>query len=177
MYTDGQDGGPVLGVAERAPDISSDGLVWTFHLRPEVWSDGVPVSAQDFVFAYRRILDPKTASSYAYLDYLLKNGAAVNAGKAPLEAVGAKALDDHTLQLTLEHPAPFLPQLLKHQAFFPVPEHVVERYGDAWSQPGHFVGAVAGVAQHFVGVHAERRRRMVQLAAAMRHLEAGAHQA
>jgi len=139
LYADGPDGEPVLGVADKA-ETSADGLTWTFHLRPEVWSDGVPVTAQDFVFAYRRILDPKTASSYAYLDYLLKNGAAVNAGKAPLDAVGAKALDDHTLQLTLEHPAPFLPQLLKHQAFFPVPEHVVERYGDAWSQPGHFVG-------------------------------------
>jgi oligopeptide transport system substrate-binding protein len=140
LYADGPGGEPVLGVADKPPQVSPDGLVWTFHLRPEVWSDGVPVTADDFVFAYRRILDPKTASSYAYLDYVLKNGQAVNAGKAPLEAVGAKALDAQTLQLTLEHPAPYLPQLLKHQAFFPVPEHVVERYGDAWSQPGHFIG-------------------------------------
>ncbi len=139
LYADDQDGNPVLGVADSA-STSADGLVWTFHLRPEVWSDGVPVTAQDFVYAYRRILDPKTASSYAYIVYLLKNGAEANAGQAPLESIGVKAVDDHTLQLTLEHPAAYLPQLLKHQAFFPVPRHVVEKYGDAWSQPGHFIG-------------------------------------
>lgn len=140
LYADGPNGEPVLGVADKPPQISPNGLVWTFHLRPEVWSDGVPVTADDFVFAYQRILDPKTASSYAYLDYLLKNGAEANAGKAPLTSIGAKALDPQTLQLTLEHPAPYLPQLLKHQAFFPVPEHVVEKFGDAWSKPGHFIG-------------------------------------
>jgi oligopeptide transport system substrate-binding protein len=71
---------------------------------------------------------------------VLKNGQAVNEGKMPTDAVGARALDDHTLQLTLEHPAPYLPQLLKHQSFFPVPAHVVEKWKDAWTQPGHFVG-------------------------------------
>jgi oligopeptide transport system substrate-binding protein len=139
LLADGQDGAPVPGVAERW-QTSPDGLVWTFHLRPEVWSDGVPVTANDFVYAYRRILDPKTASSYAYLVYVLKNGQQVNSGKAPLEAVGAKALDDHTLQLTLEHPAPYLLELLKHSAFYPVPQHVVERWQDTWTKQGHFVG-------------------------------------
>jgi len=139
LYTDAPDGSPTLGAADRV-ETSADGLTWTFHLRPEVWSDGVPVTADDFVFAYRRILDPKTGSSYAYLDYLLKNGEAVNDGRAPLTAVGAKALDAHTLQLTLEHPAPYLPQLLKHQAFYPVPAHSVMNLGDHWVDPGHFVG-------------------------------------
>ena len=138
LIADGPDGKPTPGVAQSW-ETSPDGLVWTFHLRPEVWSDGVPLTADDFVYAYRRILDPKTASSYAYLVYVLKNGQAANTGKAPLETVGAKALDPRTLQLTLEHPAPYLLQLLKHQSFFPVPRHVVERWSATWTQPSHFV--------------------------------------
>jgi oligopeptide transport system substrate-binding protein len=115
-------------------------MTWTFHLRDATWSDGVPVTADDFVYAYRRILAPETASIYAYLVYLLQNGQAVNEGKAKPETLGARALDAHTLQLILTHPAPYLPELLKHQSFFPVPKHVVETYGDAWVQPAHFVG-------------------------------------
>jgi oligopeptide transport system substrate-binding protein len=138
MYTDGPDGGPIFGVA-TSREISPDGLVWTFHMRPEVWSDGVPVTANDFVYAYRRMLNPKTGSSYAYLLYVLKNAQAVNNGTMPAEALGAKALDDHTLQLTLEHPASYLPQLLKHQAFFPIPEHTVQVLNDHWADPGKMV--------------------------------------
>ena len=139
MFTDAADGTAVPGVAQRW-EVTPDGLVWTFHLRPEVWSDGQPVTANDFVFAYRHMLDPKTGSTYAYLLYVLKNGADVSAGKAPPEALGAKALDAETLQLTLEHPASYLPQLLKHQAFFPIPEHVVRRWGEKWATPGKLVG-------------------------------------
>jgi oligopeptide transport system substrate-binding protein len=98
------------------------------------------VTANDFVYAYRRMLNPKTGSSYAYLLYALKNAQAVNGGKAAPETIGAKALDDETLQLTLEHPAPYLPQLLKHQAWFPIPAHEVAKYGDRWADPGHMVG-------------------------------------
>jgi oligopeptide transport system substrate-binding protein len=138
LYADGPDGRPVPGVAESA-EVSPDGLVWTFHLRPDVWSDGQPLTANDFVFAYRHMLDPKTGSTYSYLLYLLKNGAAVSAG-APPDTLGARALDPRTLQLTLEHPASYLPQLLKHQAFFPIPEHAVRRWGEKWATPGKLVG-------------------------------------
>ena len=138
LATDAPDGSPIPGLASSW-ETSADGLVWTFHLRDAVWSDGVPVTAHDFVYAYRRILNPKTASSYAYLVYVLKNGEAANNG-GPLDKIGAEALDDHTLRLTLEHPAPYLPQLLKHQSFFPVPAHVIEKWGDKWVQPEHYVG-------------------------------------
>jgi oligopeptide transport system substrate-binding protein len=138
LTTDGADGKPIPGMA-TSWDVGADGLTWTFHLRDARWSDGVPVTADDFVYAYRRILDPKTASIYAYLVTLLKNGQAVNDGKAPLSAVGATARDPHTLVLTLEHPAPYMPQLLMHQSFYPVPKHVVERLGDAWVKPGNYV--------------------------------------
>jgi oligopeptide transport system substrate-binding protein len=139
LTTDAPDGSPTPAMA-TSWETSPDGLTWTFHLRDAQWSDGVPVTADDFVYAFRRILDPKTASIYAYLVYILKNGQAVNESKAAPETLGARALDAHTLQLTLEHPAPYLPELAKHQSFFPVPRHVVEKYGDAWVQPGHFVG-------------------------------------
>ena len=139
LYADGPRGEPILGVAASAQP-SADGLTWTFKLRPWVWSDGVPLTARDFVFAYRHMLEPQTGSSYAYLLYVLKNGAAVNAGRAPVESVGAQALDDETLQLTLEHPASYLPQLLKHQAFYPIPAHAVQRWGADWVKLAHYVG-------------------------------------
>lgn len=138
LTTDAPDASVAPGMATRW-ETSPDGLVWTFHLRQADWSDGVPVTADDFVYAYRRILKPETAASYAYLVYLLKNGEAVSEGKLPPEALGARAIDDHTLELTLEHPAPHLPELLKHSAFYPVPKHTIERYGADWVQPGRFV--------------------------------------
>ncbi|MDP3173100.1 MAG: peptide ABC transporter substrate-binding protein [Phenylobacterium sp.] len=138
LTTDSPEAMPVPGMAERW-ETSADGLVWTFHLRDAKWSDGAPVTADDFVYAYRRILEPKTASVYAYLVFLLKNGQAVSEGKADPQTLGARALDPRTLELTLSHPAPYLPQLLKHTSFFPVPKHVVERYGDQWVRPGRYV--------------------------------------
>jgi len=138
LTTEAPDASPQPGMA-TSWSTSADGLTWTFHLRDAKWSDGTPVTADDFVYAYRRILDPKTASIYAYLVTILKNGQLANEGKAPLEAVGAKALDARTLQLTLEHPAPYLPQLVMHQSFYPVPKHVVERLGDRWVSPGAYV--------------------------------------
>lgn len=139
LTTDAPNGAPTPAIA-TSWETSADGLVWTFHLRDAEWSDGVPVTADDFVYAYRRILDPHTASIYAYLLYILKNGQALNEGKVSPDALGVRALAPHTLQLTLEHPAPYLPEIAKHQSFFPVPKHVVEKWGDAWIQPAHFVG-------------------------------------
>ncbi|MGA0606293.1 peptide ABC transporter substrate-binding protein [Phenylobacterium sp. VNQ135] len=138
LTTDAPDGTPVPGMATHW-ETTADGLVWTFHLREAKWSDGRPVTADDFVFGLRRTLDPKTASIYAYLLYVIENGQAVNEGKAPLEALGVRALDPRTLQIRLIHPAPYLPEIAKHQSFFPAPRHVVEKYGDGWVQPGRYV--------------------------------------
>jgi oligopeptide transport system substrate-binding protein len=131
-------GEPVPGMATRW-ETTPDGLTWTFHLREATWSDGVPVTADDFVFALRRILEPETASEYASVLYLIKNGQAVNEGKVPSTTLGVRSLGPRTLEITLEHPAPYLPELAKHQTMFPVPKHVVTKYGDAWSQPRHYV--------------------------------------
>ncbi|MDE2486404.1 MAG: peptide ABC transporter substrate-binding protein [Alphaproteobacteria bacterium] len=139
LTTDGPDGSPVPGGA-TSWTTSPDGLVWTFHLRRGArWSDGVPVTAQDYVFGLRRLVDPRTASIYAYLAYVIKNAQAISDGKAAPSSLGAKALDPYTLQLTLTHPAPYLLELTKHQSFFPAPEHVVEKYGDGWVAPGRYV--------------------------------------
>jgi oligopeptide transport system substrate-binding protein len=138
LTTDAPDASPIPGAATHW-ETSADGLVWTFHLRPSKWSDGVPVTADDFVFGIRRTLDPKTASIYAYLLYVIKGGQAANEGKAPLDTIGVRAVDPMTVEITLAHPAPYLPELTKHQSFFPAPRHVVEKLGDAWVQPGNYV--------------------------------------
>jgi oligopeptide transport system substrate-binding protein len=138
LTTEDVDGKPVPGAAERW-DQSEDGTTWTFHLRDHQWSDGRPVTAQDFVFAWRRILDPKTASTYAYFLYLIKNGEGVNTGKMPGTALGVKAKDDKTLVVELEHPVPFMLQYVTHVTTYPLPRHVVEAKGDAWTKPGTYV--------------------------------------
>jgi oligopeptide transport system substrate-binding protein len=129
---------PIPGMAVSWT-TSPDGLTWTFKLRHAQWSDGTPVTAHDFVFAWRRILDPKTAASYAYFLYLFKNAKAVNEGKLPPGALGVTALDDHTLRVTLAHPAPYLLQMLTHMTLYPEPRHVVLAKGSAWTRPGNYV--------------------------------------
>ncbi|AYO38223.1 ABC transporter substrate-binding protein [Serratia sp. P2ACOL2] len=119
------------------------GTVWTFHLRPEAkWSNGDPVTADDFVFSWRRLTDPKTASPYgSYLAsaYVL-NAAEINAGSKPASELGVKALDAHTLQVTLAEPNSYLLKQLVHFPVLPVNRKVVEQYGKNWTQPQNFVG-------------------------------------
>src|SRR6202012_5056287 len=119
---------------------SPDGLTWTFYLREAPWSDGKPVTADDFVFSWRRLLDPATASIYAYFAYVMQNAVAINKGKMPITALGARALDDRTLELKLEHPAPYMLQMMTHTSMYPEPRHVVEAKGRAWARPGNYVG-------------------------------------
>ncbi|MBL8555503.1 MAG: peptide ABC transporter substrate-binding protein [Phenylobacterium sp.] len=138
LTTEAPDASPIPGAATHW-ETSPDGLVWTFHLRDAKWSDGAPVTADDFVFGLRRTLDPKTASIYAYLLYAIENGQQVNEGKLPLTALGVSAPDPKTVVIRLIHPVPYLPELTKHQSFFPAPQHVVERYGDGWVKPGRYV--------------------------------------
>jgi oligopeptide transport system substrate-binding protein len=142
-------GRPIPGLATNWT-TTADGLTWTFKLREALWSDGEPLTAEDFVFAWRRILDPKTASFYSYFLYVLKNAQAVNSGKAPGSALGVRALDPRTLELTLEHPAPYFLEMLTHHTMCPVPQHVVEAKGKAWASPGNYVGSGAFVLKEWV---------------------------
>lgn len=140
LATEGPDGKPVPGAAESWT-TSEDGLVWTFKMREgATWSDGTPVTANDFVFAWQRMADPKSAAQYVKILYVIKNVQKAAAGELPPSEIGAKAIDDMTLEVTLEHPAGYLPQILAHQAAYPVPKHVVEMLGDDWSQAGTHTG-------------------------------------
>src|SRR5690349_10659131 len=99
--------------------ISDDGLVYTFKLRADaMWSDGQPVVAQNFVDAFARLFDPATASEYAYLQFPIKNSSKINAGEAA--DLGVKAIDDKTLEITLESSTPFFLQALTHYTAFPI---------------------------------------------------------
>lgn len=129
-------GETVPGMAESW-ETSEDGLTWTFTLREASWSDGEPVTAADFEFALRRIMEPATLAQYASVLYVIENAQAVNAGQMEPEELGVRADDARTLVIELEHPAPYLPTLLTHYTSFPVPRHLVEAHGDAWIQPGN----------------------------------------
>jgi oligopeptide transport system substrate-binding protein len=122
-------------------NVSKDGKRYTFHLRKNAqWSDGRPVTAHDFVYAWTRVLDPKTAAPYAYILYYLKNGQAFNAGKiTDVAQVGVRAKDDYTLEVDLENPTPFFVTLTAFHTYRPVPRWVVEKYGPKWTLPAHIV--------------------------------------
>ncbi|WP_106478992.1 peptide ABC transporter substrate-binding protein [Phytohalomonas tamaricis] len=139
LVTLAPDGRYLPGVASEWAS-SEDGLSWTFTLRDDAkWSDGQPVVAEDFVLAFRRVLNPKNASVYANLLYPLKNAAAINKGEADLSTLGVSAKDDHTLVLTLEGNTPYLPTLMAHIIAAPVPSHLVKQYGNDWTELDHIV--------------------------------------
>jgi oligopeptide transport system substrate-binding protein len=129
---------PIPGIA-TAWETTPDGLTWTFHLRHSKWSDGTDLTADDFVFSSRRVVDPKTASEYANLLYVVKNAEAINNGKLPLAALGIDAVDPYTVRIRLEHPAPYLLYITTHQVMYPVPRQVVGKWGGDWVQPAHWV--------------------------------------
>ncbi|OYU77813.1 MAG: peptide ABC transporter substrate-binding protein [Alphaproteobacteria bacterium PA3] len=139
---------PVPGVAESWL-VSEDKLTWTFKLRDAKWSDGTPVTAEDFVYSIRRLMDPKTRSNYASLFYMIKNSEAVNSKGAPLTSLGVTAPDAKTLVIELTNPTPFLPVLMSHWLVYPVPRHVIDKFGDEWVKPGNLVGNGAFVLKEW----------------------------
>lgn len=111
-------------------DVSDDGLVWTFHLRDYKWADGKTVTAKDFEYGIKRTVDPKTASNYAFLLYPIKNAETVNAGEKPLDELGVKAVDDKTLEITLEGPCAYFEKLIAFKTMYPQRQDLVEKWGD-----------------------------------------------
>ncbi len=114
--------------------VSDDKLVYTFKLRDGIkWTDGTPVTAGDFVFAFQRLLNPETAAEYAYLQYPIKNAEQINSGAiTDLNELGAKAIDDQTLEVTLERPTPYFLTALTHYTAYPLPKHLLEAKGADW---------------------------------------------
>jgi len=141
-----EDGTSLPGAAVRW-EADDDFTTWTFHLRPgATWSDGHPVTAHDFAFAYRRILSPKLAAQYAGLLYAIDGAEAYNRGEIDdFSQVGVEVVDELTLRVHLRAPTPYLPEVTKHYTWFPVPEHVVLEHGAIddrftdWTDPGNLV--------------------------------------
>lgn len=133
------DGSLTPGAAARW-DISADGLTYTFHIRDNArWSNGTPLTAQDFVYSLRRIVTPDTGSSFADILTPIQNAAAIIAGEAPPESLGVAALDEKTLRITLAAPTPYFLALLTDASAYPVYRPAIEQYGDAFVRPGRLV--------------------------------------
>ena len=131
--------------------VSADGLVYTFLLRPDArWSTGERVTADDFVFAFRRLMNPTTGAGYANILYTVKNARGVNTGHLPVEALGIRAIDAGTLEITLEHPATYFLEQLTHMTAMPIYRPGLARWGDAFARAGRLVGNGAFVLKRYV---------------------------
>ncbi len=140
LVAEAADGALIPGAAARW-EVDASATVYTFHLRRDGrWSDGSPVTAHDFVYAFRRALNPDTASDYAFILWPMKGAEAVSKGLArDPGGLGARALDDYTLELTLKAPTPYFLGMLTHHMAFPVPRAAIEAHGGRWTRPGNMV--------------------------------------
>ena len=131
----------VPGVAQSWS--SSDNKTWIFTLRNNArWSNGEPVTAQDFVYSWQRLVDPKNSSAFAWFAGLsgIENAAAITKGEMTPDKLGVVAQDNNRLKVTLDRPVPWFPALVANVALFPVPQQVIARQGDSWTAPGTLVG-------------------------------------
>jgi oligopeptide transport system substrate-binding protein len=141
----------VIPGAAESWTVSADGKVYTFKLRADgKWSDGSPVTAEDFVFSWRRLVDPATAAEYAYMLAPVVNAEDVTAGKKKPEELGIKAVDPQTLEVTLNAPTPYFLEMLTHQATYAVSKANVEAKGADFSKPGNLVSNGAYTLAEFV---------------------------
>lgn len=132
---------------------NKDNTVWTFHLRPGItWSDGTAITAQDVVWSWQRLVDPKTVSPYASFpgNMHMVNAADIAEGKKAPDTLGVKALNDTTLEVTLDQPNAAFLAMLAHPSLVPVDKVLIGRYGDKWSRPEHFVGSGAYTLKQWV---------------------------
>jgi oligopeptide transport system substrate-binding protein len=131
---------PAPGVAEKWK-LSKDGKVYTFTLRKNAkWSNGDPVTAHDFIYSWTRLLTPATAAEYAYQGHYIKNGKPFNEGTLKdASQLGLKAIDDYTLEVTLENATPFFLSLLYHHSLYPVHKATIEKHKGRWTRPENMV--------------------------------------
>lgn len=137
---DGQ--GKIVPAQAQRWETSEDGLVWRFFLRPQLkWSNGEPLTAQDFVYAWRRLLDPAQGSPSAGLLLAtgINNAQSIYAGALELTSLGVEAESSQILKVTLERPVPYFLQLVSQRPFVPVNEQAITRFGKEWTQPGKLV--------------------------------------
>ncbi|GAA6209102.1 ABC transporter substrate-binding protein [Cognatishimia sp. WU-CL00825] len=142
LYNQDSEGNNVPGVATHH-DVSADNMTYTFHLRQDAkWSDGKPVTAHDFVYGWKRAVDPALASPYAWYMELMsvKNGAEIISGEKTPDDLGVSATDDYTFVVNLTQPLPYFAEMVTHTTTFPAPKWAVEAHGDSWIRPGNMVG-------------------------------------
>jgi oligopeptide transport system substrate-binding protein len=144
--------GNLIPSAAEKHEVSDDGLRYRFTIRAGAkWSNGDAVKASDFVYSWRRIMNPETGAKYANILYPIKNAEAINKGREKnLETLGAKALDDRTLEVTLESPTPYFLELLTHQTGLPVHPATVEKFGKDYVKPENLVTNGAYTLKEFV---------------------------
>ncbi|WP_297286695.1 peptide ABC transporter substrate-binding protein [uncultured Brachyspira sp.] len=133
----------IVGGSSDKWEISEDKLKYTFHIREDAkWSDGKKLKADDFVYSYRRVVNPKTASPIAYLMYYIKNAKDINTGKKPIESLGVTAVDENTLTIELERPTLYFEDILASGGcYVPVREDIINKYGDDWTwKPEAYIG-------------------------------------
>lgn len=136
----GEDHQPAPAIAEKW-DVSEDGKVYTFHIRDTAkWSNGDDVTANDFEFAWKRLLDPKTASGAAFLGYLIDGGEEFNNGKGKAEDVKVKVVDQKTFEVTLTSPQAYFLSIIANPAFFPINEKVAKENPEWYAEADSFVG-------------------------------------
>ncbi|MEC0281208.1 peptide ABC transporter substrate-binding protein [Terribacillus saccharophilus] len=136
LYRLAEDGSLAEGIATGDPEVSEDGLTWTFTLREDAeWENGDPVTANDFVYAWQRAINPDTGSEYGpyMMGGVIKNATAVNTGEAELDELGVKAVDDYTLEVQLEKPVPYFESLTTFPTFMPLNQKFVEEQGDSYA--------------------------------------------
>jgi oligopeptide transport system substrate-binding protein len=150
LTTIGPDGGLAPGVA-TSWETSADGKTWTFHLRPEArWSNGDPVTAADFVYAWHRQVDPKTGSEYAQALAPIVGAMDIATGHARVDSLGVRAPDAHTLLVSLVSPTPYLLALVADAYLQPLHRATIEQFGDDWSRPEHMVSNGPFVLKEFI---------------------------
>ena len=133
----------VVGAVAEGWFISEDGLKYTFYLRTNAkWSDGKPVTAGDFEYSWKRAVDPNVAAEYSYMMEVVKNAKEINAGVMDYNDLGVRAINDYTLEVTLENPtAYFLEFIASTGIFMPVRKDIIETYGDEWTlNPETYIG-------------------------------------
>ncbi|KZL38949.1 peptide ABC transporter substrate-binding protein [Secundilactobacillus collinoides] len=134
----GKTGKAVPGLA-KSSRVSKDGLTWTFNLRNANWSNGDKITAQDFVYSWRRTIDPKTKSQYAYLFSGIKNADQINAGNAKASTVGIRAAGKHTVVVTLDKPIAYFKILMAYPLFAPQNQKVIDQYGKKYATKSQYM--------------------------------------
>lgn len=161
LYNQDAEGNIVPGVA-LSHTVSADNMTYTFSLRDNAkWSDGKPVTAGDFVYAWQRAVDPELASPYAwYMELMsIENGAAIIAGEKPITDLGVSAPDDTTLVVQLSQPLPYFEKMVSHATTFPSPKWAIEAHGSEWTRPGNMVSNGAFVlTEHVLKERSVRER-------------------